>query len=307
MFLTIYKRALAVLMRKPLKLWGISLLSTLLMPLISGLCGVAIPGLGIAVTLLMTTSMTMVYLAGYRGKEVHTTQIFSCFKDWQTIKRVTFGMAWMTLWTVLWSLIPIVGPFLAIKRVYEYRLTPYILITEPDVALTEAYKESSKRTKGYKLQMWLSDFVIDIFFGVAVGIVGALAGIPYIGFLFGLVLFVAIILYAAMRPLFSGLVQAAFYEEISNPTIPATPAPAPAPAQPQYQQPQYQQPQYQQYQQPQYQQPQYQQPQYQQPQYQQPQQPQYQQPAAPAAVVCPRCGTQQAPGTKFCARCGQPL
>ena len=47
-----------------------------------------------------------------------------------------------------------------------------------------------------------------------------------------------------------------------------------------------------------------QQPQYQQPQYQQPQ---YQQPAAPAGIICPRCGTQQAPGTKFCARCGQPF
>ena len=45
-------------------------------------------------------------------------------------------------------------------------------------------------------------------------------------------------------------------------------------------------------------------PQYQQPQYQQPQ---YQQPAQPAGFVCPRCGTQQAPGTKFCARCGQPF
>ena len=40
------------------------------------------------------------------------------------------------------------------------------------------------------------------------------------------------------------------------------------------------------------------------PQYQQPQ---YQQPAQPAGFVCPRCGTQQAPGTKFCARCGQPF
>ena len=302
MFLTIYKRALAVLMRKPLKLWGISLLSTLLIPLLTSLCGFAIPGLGIAISLLMTTSMTMVYLAGYRGKAVHTTQIFSCFKDWETIKRVTLGMAWMTLWIVLWSLIPIVGPFIALKRTYEYRLTPYILITEPDVALTEAYKESAKRTKGYKLQMWLSDFVIDIIYGIAIAIIGALAGIPYIGFLFGLVLFVLGVLYAALRPLFTGLVQAAFYEEITNPT------PAPAPVQPQYQQ--YQQPQYQQYQQPQYQQ--YQQPQYQQPQYQQPQQPQYQQPqyqqpAQPAGFVCPRCGTQQAPGTKFCARCGQPF
>jgi hypothetical protein len=190
MFLTIYKRAMAVLMRKPLKLWGISLLSTLLIPLLTGLCGFAIPGLGIAISLLMTTSMTMVYLAGYRGKAVHTTQIFSCFKDWETIKRVTLGMSWMTLWIVLWSLIPIVGPFISLKRTYEYRLTPYILITEPDVALTEAHKESAKRTKGYKLQMWLSDFVIDIIYGIAVAIIGALAGIPYIGFLFGLVLFV---------------------------------------------------------------------------------------------------------------------
>ena len=292
MFLTIYKRAMAVLMRKPLKLWGISLLSTLLIPLLTSLCGFAIPGLGIAISLLMTTSMTMVYLAGYRGKAVHTTQIFSCFKDWNTIKRVTLGMCWMNLWVVLWSLIPIVGPFIALKRIYEYRLTPYILITEPDVALTEAHKESAKRTKGYKLQMWLSDFVIDIIYWIAFGIIAALAAIPYIGFLFGLVLFVLGVLYSALRPLFTGLVQAAFYEEITNPTIPA------APVQPQYQP----QPQYQQYQQPQYQQPQYQQPQ--QPQYQQPQ---YQQPAAPAGIICPRCGTQQAPGTKFCARCGQPF
>ena len=221
MFLTIYKRAMAVLMRKPLKLWGISLLSTLLIPLLTGLCGVAIPGLGIAISLLMTTSMTMVYLAGYRGKAVHTTQIFSCFKAWNTIKRVTLGMCWMNLWVVLWSLIPIVGPFIALKRIYEYRLTPYILITEPDVALTEAHKESAKRTKGYKLQMWLSDFVIDIIYWIAFGIIAALAAIPYIGLLFGLVLFVLGVLYSALRPLFTGLVQAAFYEEITNPTLPA--------------------------------------------------------------------------------------
>ena len=219
MFLTIYKRAMAVLMRKPLKLWGISLLSTLLIPLLTGLCGVAIPGIGIAISLLMTTSMTMVYLAGYRGKAVHTTQIFSCFKDWETIKRVTLGMSWMTLWVVLWSLIPIVGPFIALKRVYEYRLTPYILITEPEVSITDAIKISKERTNGYKLQMFLADFLIDIAIFVASFILGILGAIPYIGFLFGLVAFVLSICYAALRPLFGGLVQAAFYEEISNPTV----------------------------------------------------------------------------------------
>ena len=297
MFMTIYRRALAVLMRKPLKLWGISLLSTMLIPILGGLCGVAVPGLAIAVVLLMTTSMTMVYLAGYRGKAVHTTQIFSCFKDWNTIKRVALGMSWTALWVVIWSMVPIVGPILALIRTYEYRLTPYILITEPDVPLTQAFKESAKRTRGYKLQMWLSDFVFDLIFWIAVGIIGVLAAIPYIGILFGLIIFVLVVCYGALRPLFGGLVQAAFYEEISNPSIPQQPQYIPQ--QPQYQQPQYQQPQYQQ---PQYQQPQYQQPQYQQPQYQQPQ---YQ--AAPSAVACPRCGTVQAAGSKFCGKCGNPF
>lgn len=217
MITKIYSRALKVLMKKPLRLWGVSLLGVLLSGVLTGLCGVAIPGLGVAVGLLLSTSMTMVFLYGYRGEEVKAVQLFSCFKDWNTIKRVLCGMAWMALWIFLWGLIPIVGWVFAIIRAYEYRLTPYILVTEPDVPVTEAIKVSAERTKGYKLQMWLADFLFVVAYIVLSFVLTLLVTIPYIGVLFGLVTVVVSILYVALAPLFLGLVQAAFYEEITNP------------------------------------------------------------------------------------------
>lgn len=223
MIMTIYKRALNVLMKKPLKLWGISLLSVVLTSVLVSLCGVAIPVLGIAVNLLLSTSMTMVYLHGYRGEEVQVLQLFDCFKDWNTIKRVVLGLAWMNLWVFLWSLIPIAGPFIAIVRSYEYRLTPYILITEPDISLTDAIKVSSQRTYGYKLKMWGADILFYVIVFVAFFILGLLCAIPVLGVLIALATVILMIVVVALSPLFMGLVQAAFYEEIRNPTIPQIP------------------------------------------------------------------------------------
>ena len=214
----IYSRALKVLMKKPLALWGISLLHVLLVSVVSALCGV-VPILAIAITLLLSTSMIMVYLHGYRGEEVKSVQLFDSFKDWATIKRVLGGMSWMVLWIFLWSLIPIVGPIFAMIRMYEYRLTPYILVTEPDVAPTDAIKVSKERTNGYKAKMFWADILVGIAIFVASLVLGLLCMIPYIGVLFGIILFVFIIVVTALTPLFLGLVQAAFYEEISNPTI----------------------------------------------------------------------------------------
>lgn len=224
MIMTIYKRALAVLMKKPIKLWGISLLSGILSIVLTSLCGVAIPGLGLAVSLLLSTSMTMVFLHGYRGEEVKCLQLFDCFKDWNTIKRVVLGLAWTNLWIFLWSLIPIAGPIIAIIRTYEYRLTPYILIMEPDVPLTEAMKVSSQRTNGYKGKMWGAEVLfVLICFGAGL-VLGLLSAIPFIGAVFALVSFVLTIAVAALGGLFLGLVQAAFYEEITHPSIPVGPA-----------------------------------------------------------------------------------
>ena len=295
MIKTIYFRAFNVLMKKPLKLWGISLLSVVLSGVLTSLCGVAIPVLGLAVSVLMSTAMTMIYLSGYRGENVQVVQLFSCFKDWQTAKRVILGMAWMYLWIFLWSLIPVVGFVFAIIRSYQYRLTPYILVTEPEVSITDAIKESAKRTEGYKLKMWLAEFLVGVAFGVVSLVLGLLGAIPYIGVLFIIVLVLFAIVYAVLQPLFLGLVQAAFYEEITNPSIPATPVvkPAPvvkpvaptvpvAPAAPEVK----------------------------------PVAPEAKpavptapaaKPAAPAAAFCPKCGAPHAPNAKFCGKCGQSL
>lgn len=216
MLMTIYKRAFAVLMKKPLKLWGISLLSIVLSFALNALCGVAIPVLGLSVSLLLSTSMTIIYLRGYRGEQVSTTQLFECFANWSTIKRVVLGMGWMALWIFLWALIPIVGPIFAIIRVYRYRLTPYILVFEPDVSITDAIKVSEYRTHGYKLQMWLADFVFALICAGVVIVLTLLTMIPILGILFGLVLFLFYIAIVALSPLFVGLVRAAFYEEINN-------------------------------------------------------------------------------------------
>ncbi len=327
MIMALYKRAFSILMKKPLRLWGISLLYALLCGIGSALCGIAIPIFGLAVTMLLATSMTMIFLHGYRGEEVHAVNLFDCFKDWATIKRVLCGMGWMLLWIFLWSLIPIVGIIFAIIRTYEYRLTPYILVLEPDVKPTDAIKISKERTKGWKGKMFGADILVYVLFYVVWLILLLLTRIPVAGVLFGIIMVLFVICFFALIGLFLGLVQAAFYEEIQKwGTYPGREAYAPvkaAPA-PGYDPQQYAQPYDQQYgqqyppqgypQQPQYppqgypQQPQYppqgypQQPQYppqgypQQPQYPPqgyPQQPQYppqdypQQPQYPQQPAAP--------------------
>ncbi len=222
MISTIYSRALKVLLKKPFRLWGISLLSALLIGVFTILCG-PILGLALCIQLLITTSMTMIYLRGYRGEEVKCINLFDCFKDWATIKRVLGGMAWMGLWIFLWSLIPIVGIVFGIIRAYQYRLTPYILVTEPDVKPTEAIKVSAQRTQGYKGKMFLADLLVYVLIFVALLILSLLARIPFIGILFGIVQVLFVIAVIVLVGLFIGLIQAAFYEEITNPTIPTAP------------------------------------------------------------------------------------
>ncbi|MBO4938395.1 MAG: zinc ribbon domain-containing protein [Oscillospiraceae bacterium] len=224
MIFTIYKRALAVLMKRPFALWGISLLEVILTGLVTMLFG-AVPGIALGINLLLNTSMTMIFLHGYRGDGVATVQLFDCFKDGATAKRVLGGMLWMDLWVFLWGLIPIAGPIFTIIKTYEYRLTPYILVTEPEISATEAIKVSSKRTKGWKGMMFGADILLPVVVALIILILLLLASIPYIGVLFGLILFVFVVCCMALYPLYFGLIQAAFYEEIKNPT-PIAPRPA---------------------------------------------------------------------------------
>lgn len=78
----------------------------------------------------------MIFLHTYQtGEEPHTADLFQTFRK-DRFLRVVGGMAWMSLWIFLWSLIPVVGIVFGVIRMYEYRFVPYILMTRDDVKPT---------------------------------------------------------------------------------------------------------------------------------------------------------------------------
>ena len=210
----IYTKAFKALMEKPFRLWGISLLGTLLIAVGSALAGVAIPALAICVAMLFTVSLAAIFLKGYHREQVYCYQLFDTFKDWATIKRVLTGMGWSYLWIFLWALIPIVGPIFAIIKGYEYGLVPYILVKKPELNAIQARELSIEKTKGFKGQMFLADLIVGLMIGVAFAILFGLGMIRYVGILFLIIAFLLMICVGVLLPLFMGIVHAAFYEEL---------------------------------------------------------------------------------------------
>ena len=138
---SIYKKTFSVLMKRPFRLWGISLLAEFLC-LVAYAGFIGVPAAAFCAALLLSASMSMIFLNSYRtGLEPKTAYLFASFKK-DRILRVLGGMAWMQLWIFLWSLIPIVGIVFGIIRMYEYRFVPYILMTRDDVKPTDAIKIS---------------------------------------------------------------------------------------------------------------------------------------------------------------------
>lgn len=150
---SIYKKTFSVLMKRPFRLWGISLLAEFLC-LVAYAGFIGVPAAAFCAALLLSASMSMIFLNSYRtGLEPKTAYLFASFKK-DRILRVLGGMAWMQLWIFLWSLIPIVGIVFGIIRMYEYRFVPYILMTRDDVKPTDAIKISKQETMGYKGKMF---------------------------------------------------------------------------------------------------------------------------------------------------------
>ena len=220
MIKTIYQRAIAVLVKKPIRLWAIGLLGAVLVAFL-GVLGGAVPIIGTILTTPAQIGLLMVYLHGYRGEEVYSAQLLEVYeKKDDTWKRVVIGMLWKDLWVFIWALIPVAGIVIAIIKNYQYRLTPYILVQEPEVKATDAIKLSKERTKGYVGAMFGADILPYVAVGIVVIILAALARIRFIGWLFGIVLVVVILACVLFMKLFLGLVGAAFYEELMNPTMP---------------------------------------------------------------------------------------
>lgn len=268
MIKAMYGRAFEVLKKKPLRLWGISLLSVVLAYL-AGIGFAGILAIGLAVEWLLDAAMANIFLKGLHGEEPESADLFATFKK-DCIARTAGGMGWRALWVFLWGLIPICGFVFGTIKKYAYAFTPYILLQRPEVSATQAIKVSEKETEGYRGKMFLADFLAILLFAVALLILNLLGLIPVLGVLFKIVYFALLIAGLALMPLFLGLVHAAFYEEIQRcnadpayrakyfapaPAAPAAPMAAPV------------------------------------------------QPEGPVSF-CPNCGTKIPEGTAFCPNCG---
>ena len=225
----LYQKSFSVLMKRPFRLWGLSLLAGVLL-LAAQVGFVGVPAVAFCAALLLDASMAMIYLNSYRtGLEPKTAYLFSAFRK-EHIWHVLGGMAWMYLWIFLWSLIPVVGIVFGVIRAYEYRFTPYILMTRDDVKPTEAIKVSKAETMGYKGKMFGADMLATGAWIVGIAVLSLLGAIPYLGVLFKIVRFVFNLAYSLLAPLFFGILSAAFYVEIQNrraaaPQQPSAPVP----------------------------------------------------------------------------------
>lgn len=238
---TIYQKSFAALMKRPFRLWGISLLGALLCWL-AGIGFAGILAVGFAIAWAIDVSLAMIFLHTYQtGEEPHTADLFQTFRK-DRFLRVVGGMAWMSLWIFLWSLIPVVGIVFGVIRMYEYRFVPYILMTRDDVKPTDALRVSREQTMGYKGKMFWAD-VIPVLLWIAVVLVLSLLGIiPYLGVLFRVILFLFNIVYGLFLNLFYGIQHAAFYAELQDaagpsPAAPVVPPVIPAPQAPKAEEP----------------------------------------------------------------------
>ena len=239
MISNLYQKTFSVLMKRPLRLWGITLLSSVLLVVVHiGFIG--IPAVGFCALLLLEASMSMIYLNSYRtGLEPKTSYLLAAFRK-DRIWRVLGGMAWMYLWIFLWFLIPVVGFVFAAIRAYEYRFVPYILMTRDDVRPTEAIKVSKAETMGYKGKLFGADLLLEGAYFVVILLLSLLSMIPYVGIVFTILRIVLTVAFGVLAPLFLGILHAAFYVEIQNrraaaaqrPSAPVQPAPPTQPAQP---------------------------------------------------------------------------
>lgn len=207
----IYSKSFAMIGQKPFMLWGLSLLYVLLCSL-SVVFGL-LPIIWIPVVLVLNIGMVSIFLDGYRGNKICAQQLFVGFKNFL---HFCGGMAWMLLWIFLWGLIPIAGIVFAVIKLYNYRFVPYILLSEPEISASDALKKSVEQTSGYCGRMFGADIIIVACVFGAYILLYLLSFIPYMGIIFVIITFILMLAFSILAPLLFGVIQAAFYDEISR-------------------------------------------------------------------------------------------
>ena len=208
---------LKTLMKKPVQLWGLSLLGVILQSLSNLLCAVP-PILGMGVSSTLSAGMENVFLDAYHQKEINSKQIFSGFSSGKSFLRIAGGMLWRTLWLFLWTLfalIPIVGwviaPIMLVIKGISYSFTPYLLLRKKDISPLDALKRSMEMTKGYRGKIFLTYLICYAALLVIGLLLFLIAQIPVIGFIIAGIVGVVI---SVLCPLFFGVLRAAMFTEV---------------------------------------------------------------------------------------------
>ena len=208
---------LKTLMKKPVQLWGLSLLGVILQSLSNVLCAVP-PILGMGVSSTLSAGMENVFLDAYHQKEINSKQIFSGFSSGKSFLRIAGGMLWRTLWLFLWALfalIPIVGwviaPIMLVIKGISYSFTPYLLLRKKDISPLDALKRSMEMTKGYRGKIFLTYLICYAALLVIGLLLFLIAQIPVIGFI--IVGIVGVVI-SVLCPLFFGVLRAAMFTEV---------------------------------------------------------------------------------------------
>ena len=208
---------LKTLMKKPVQLWGLSLLGVILQSLSNVLCAVP-PILGMGVSSTLSAGMENVFLDAYHQKEINSKQIFSGFSSGKSFLRIAGGMLWRMLWLFLWALfalIPIVGwviaPIMLVIKGISYSFTPYLLLRKKDISPLDALKRSMEMTKGYRGKIFLTYLICYaalLVVGLLLFLIAKLGTFAVVlAGLIGLVI-------GIFCPLFFGVLRAAMFTEV---------------------------------------------------------------------------------------------
>ena len=208
---------LKTLMKKPVQLWGLSLLGVILQSLSNLLCA-APPILGMGVSSTLSAGMENVFLDAYHQKDINSKQIFSGFSSGKSFLRIAGGMLWRTLWLFLWALfalIPIVGwviaPIMLVIKGISYSFTPYLLLRKKDISPLDALKRSMEMTKGYRGKIFLTYLICYaalLVVGLLLFLIAKIGGFAVVlAGLIGLVI-------GIFCPLFFGVLRAAMFTEV---------------------------------------------------------------------------------------------
>jgi hypothetical protein len=209
----VYSKAFGFLFKKPMLLWGLSLLCSLL-TLLAIIFGV-FPIVWLPIVLVLELGMANIFLSGYRGNTISAALLFEGFRN--KFFRNFGGMGWRSLWLLIWVLIPLAGIVIAIIKFYSYRFVPYIMLADPNILATDALKKSISQTQGYKGKMFLTDIIV---IGSVILINILFVFILRIPFLGPVLYTVYTILLVVLLPLLIGTIEAIFYDKITgeNPT-----------------------------------------------------------------------------------------